>query len=62
MESQEINPYEGDQDGKVRECGAHLPLQRHQKCIYMWYKTYGKLNRNWQKDSYTTNAVRKIHT
>ena len=27
---------EGDQNGKVRECGAHLPPRTHQKYIYMW--------------------------
>ena len=25
-----------DQDGRIREHGAHLPPQTYQKCIYMW--------------------------
>ena len=31
MESQEINLYKVDQDGRVRQCGDYLPLQTHQK-------------------------------
>lgn len=39
------------QDGRARECGARLPSQTHQKCIYMGNKSQWKVTGNWQKDS-----------
>ena len=50
------------QDDRVRERGAHLPPWTHQKYIYIWNNSHWKLTENWQKDSCTTKAVRKIHT
>ena len=50
----------GGQDGGQRGHGAHLPPQTHQKYIYMWNNSHGKLTGNWKKKSYTTKAARKI--
>ena len=42
-------------------CTTHLPPQAHQKYINTWNSFYWKLAGDWQKGSYTTMAVRKIH-
>ena len=49
------------EDGGVGRCGTHLPAQTHQKYMYMWNNSHWKQTGNWQKDSITTKAVRKIH-
>lgn len=49
------------QDGRAGECGARLPLQTHQKYIYMGNNSHWKVTGNWQKDSCTTKAAIKIH-
>ena len=38
------------------------PWQTHQKYIYMRNNSHWKLTGNWQKDSCTTEAIKKIHT
>lgn len=39
------------QDGRAGECGARLPLQTHQKYIYMGKHSQWKVTGKWQKDS-----------
>ena len=50
-----------NQDGRIGRHGSHLPPWTHQKYIYMWNNSHWKLTGNWQKDSCTTKAIRKIH-
>ena len=33
----------GDQNGRAEECGTQLSTQTHQKYIYMWKNSHGKL-------------------
>ena len=43
----------------MRDCGVHLPLQRHQEYIYIQNSSHGKLVGNWLKNSYTAKAAKK---
>ena len=52
---------ERDENGGVGGHEAHLPVETHQKYIYMWNNSHKKLTRNWQ-NSYTHKAGRKIST
>ena len=49
-----------NQDGKVKGCWIHLFPWTHEKYIYTWNNTHWKLTVHWQKDSWTTKAVRKF--
>lgn len=49
-----------DQDGRVREHGAHSTYKQI-KSTNMRNNSHWKLTENWQKDSFTTKAARKIH-
>ena len=51
-----------DQDGRIQGHAGHLPPQIQQKYISMWKNSQGKLTGNWQKNSYKTKAIIKIHT
>ena len=55
-----VYPRRGDQYGRVRRCEAHLPKQTHQKYFYMWSNSHKKLPGNWQKNSYTTKAAKRV--
>ena len=50
----------GDQDGRVGHRTLLLPWT-YQKYIYMWNNSHWKLTGAWQKESWTTKAVRKSH-
>ena len=43
-----IKMEQGYQDGRLGGCGAHLCSPTHQKFIYMWNNSNGKLTRNWK--------------
>ena len=51
----------GDQDGGLGGHWADLPSRTYQKYIYIWSNSCWKQTGIWQKDCYTTKAVRMIH-
>lgn len=52
---------ECDQNGRVRGHGSHLPAVNTSKMHLHVENSHWKLTEGWQKFSYTTKAVRKIH-
>lgn len=51
-----------NEEGGVGGGRTQLLPWTYQKYIYMWKNYQWKLIGDWQKDSYTTEAIRKIHT
>ena len=49
------------QDGRRGGCGAHLPSTNTSKA-HLHMKQFSRKTGNWQKNSYKTKAIIKIHT